>query len=201
MRRTGGIPLLTKQALSAVTSVAALLLSGCADQPDRGTAAQTPAPAPTSTSAMPFQPPAAALPAPEALTEVLGKLADPSIPGAQKVPLVQFATPEDAAALDRFAKATVDAGLAPLSFQAADLTWADGTGAGVRDPASGDAGDVVATVTVAPANPIPGAAPFTFPMQFTLHDGAWQLTRDTADQLLELQAQNPLPPAPPTPPR
>ncbi|MGU3652732.1 hypothetical protein [Mycolicibacterium sp. A43C] len=199
MRRTGGVPLTTKQALSAVTSVAALLLSGCADQPDGGTPAQSPTPAPTSTSSMPFQPPATALPAPEALTEVLGKLADPSIPGAQKVPLVQFATPEDAAALDRFAKATVDAGLAPLTFQAADLTWADGAGGEGRD--TGDAGDVVATVTVAPANPIPGAAPFTFPMQFTLHDGAWQLTRDTADQLLELQAQNPLPSAPQTPPR
>ncbi|TQK27056.1 hypothetical protein [Arthrobacter sp. SLBN-53] len=195
MRRNGGAPLTTKQALSAVTSVAALLLSGCADQPGGGPDAQSPAPAPTSTSSMPFQPPAAALPAPEALTEVLGKLADPSIPGAQKVALVQFATPEDAAALDRFAKATVDAGLAPLTFQAADLSWADGAGG------PGDPGDVVATVTVAPANPIPGAAPFTFPMQFTLHDGAWQLTRDTADQLLELQAQNPLPPAPQTPPR
>ncbi|AHC25667.2 hypothetical protein TS71_10465 [Mycolicibacterium neoaurum] len=190
------MPLTTKQALSAVTSVAALLLSGCADQPGGGPAAQSPATAPTSTSSIPFQPPAAALPAPEALTEVLGKLADPSIPGAQKVPLVQFATPEDAAALDRFAKATVDAGLAPLAFQAADLTWADGAGGEGRD-----AGDVVATVTVAPANPIPGAAPFTFPMQFTLHDGAWQLTRETADELLELQAQNPLPAAPQTPPR
>ena len=196
MRRSGDTPLMIKQALSAVTSVAALLLSGCAAEPGTVPDVASPAPGSTTTSAMPFQPPGAALPAPEALTEVLGKLADPSIPGAQKVPLVQFATAEDAAALDRFAKATVDAGLAPLSFQAVDLTWADGTGAG-----AGNAGDVVATVTVAPANPIPGAAPFTFPMQFTPHDGEWQLTRDTADQLLELQAQNPLPPASQTPPR
>ncbi|MGN7779947.1 hypothetical protein ACTJJE_10560 [Mycolicibacterium sp. 22603] len=196
MRRTGGTRLTTKQALSAVTSVAALLLSGCATEPGTGPDAPSPAPGLGTTSSTPLPPPAAALPAPEALTAVLGKLADPSIPGAQKVPLVQFSTPEDAAALDRFAKATVDAGLAPLTFQATDLTWADGAGAG-----SGDAGDVVATVTVAPADPIPGAAPFTFPMQFTLHDGAWQLTRDTADELLELQAQNPLPPAPPAPPR
>ncbi|MEH3128558.1 MAG: hypothetical protein PGN27_01195 [Mycolicibacterium neoaurum] len=194
MRRIGGLPLITTQALGAVTSVAALLLSGCAAEPSPDVPATAPGSA--TTSAVPLPPPAAALPAPEALTEVLGKLADPSIPGAQKVPLVQFATPEDAAALDRFAKATVDAGLAPLTFQAADLMWAERTGSGAAD-----AGDVVATVTVAPANPIPGAAPFTFPMQFTLNDGAWQLTRDTADQLLELQAQNPLPPAPPTPPR
>lgn len=185
MRRAGSSPvasLTSKLALSAVTSVAALMLSGCGDEP------VPPAPEQTTTASAvaDASAPAAPLPAPEALTGVLSRLADPSIPGEQKVPLVQFATPQDAAALDRFATATVDAGLAPLTFQAADLVWSDT-----------DYGDVVATVTVAPANPIPGTAPFTFPMQFTLHEGAWQLTRATADQLLELQAQTPLP----TPPR
>ncbi|MGW0158882.1 hypothetical protein ACWDUN_06120 [Mycobacterium sp. NPDC003323] len=168
--------------MSAVTSVAALLLSGCAADP------VPPAPEPTTPSAaasLTAGAPAAPLPAPEALTGVLSRLADPSVPGAQKVALVQFATADDAAALDRFAKATVDAGLAPLSFQAADLTWS-----------ATEYGDVVATVTVAPVNPVPGATPFTFPMQFALHEGAWQLTRETADQLLEMQAQTPLPEPP-----
>ncbi|MGU3499217.1 hypothetical protein [Mycobacterium sp. C31M] len=170
-------------ALSAVTSVAALMLSSCSEE----SVPPVPEPSATTTAVAGAQTaPAAPLPAPEALTDVLARLADPSVPGEQKVALVQFATPEDAPALDRFATATVDAGLAPLTFLAADLVWSDS-----------EYGDVVATVTVAPANPVPGAAPFTFPMQFTMHAGAWQLTRETADQLLELQAQTPLP----TPPR
>jgi hypothetical protein len=39
---------------------------------------------------------------------------------------------------------------------------------------------------VSSGNPATTARPFTFPMQFTLDEGAWQLTRATADQLLEL---------------
>jgi len=177
------MPLALKQALSAVTSVAALMLSGCGSEP------VPPAPEPvTTTATLPGaqSAPAAPLPAPEALTDVLARLADPAVAGAQKVALVQFATPDDADALDRFATATVDAGLAPLTFQATDLTWSDT-----------EYGDVVATVTIGSADPGPRHSTFTFPMQFTLHEGAWQLTRGTADQLLELQAQTPLP----TPPR
>lgn len=170
-------------ALSAVTSVAALMLSGCGSEP----VPPAPEPATTTTTVPGAQSaPAAPLPAPEALTGVLARLADPSVPGEQKVALVQFATPEDASALDRFATATVDAGLAPLTFQAADLVWSDT-----------EYGDVVATVTIASANPGLDNSTFTFPMQFTMHEGGWQLTRETADQLLELQAQTPLP----TPPR
>jgi hypothetical protein len=176
--------------LSATAAVVALGLSGCGAEPIP--------PAPTTSISAPAvagaqAAPQAPLPAPQALTDVLAKLADPSVPGEQKVDLVQYATPEDGAALDRFAQATVDGGLAPLTFQAADLSWS---------PA--DYGDVVATVTVGSANPAPQARPFTFPMQFTLDEGAWQLTRVTADQLLEL---GPVPgassvaPAPVDPPR
>jgi hypothetical protein len=167
--------------LSAVTAVAALMLSGCAAEP------VPPAPESATTStAVPgaASAPAAPLPPPEALTEVLGRLADPSVPGEQKVPLVQYATPEDAAALARIATATVDAGLAPLTFQAADLVWSDT-----------EYGDVVATVTVAPANPVPGA-PLHLPD--AVHPARGPLAADpgTADQLLELQAQTPLPSPP-----
>lgn len=167
--------------LSAAISVAALGLSACGAEPI------PPAPVTSSSASASAGAPAAPqapLPAPEALTDVLAKLADPSVPGEQKVALVQYATPEDGAALDRFAKATVDGGLAPLTFQAADLSWSPT-----------DYSDVVATVTVSSANPAPEARPFSFPMQFTLHEGAWQLTRVTADQLLELG------PAPTDPPR
>ena len=159
--------------LSATISVVALGLSGCGEEPI------PPVPEPSASSSIgpagPSAAPQAPLPAPDVLIGVLAKLADPSVPGEQKVELVQYATPEDGAALDRFAEATVDGGLAPLTFQAVDLTWSPT-----------DYGDVVATVTVSSANPAPEARPFTFPMQFTLHEAAWQLTRVTADQLLEL---------------
>ena len=172
--------------LGATVFVVALGTAGCGPDPVPP-APQTSSSAPAAVGAQPA--PQAPLPAPEALTEVLAKLADPSVPGEQKVALVQYATAEDGAALDRFAQATVDGGLAPLTFQAADLTWS---------PA--DYGDVVATVTVSSANPAAGARPFTFPMQFTLAEGAWQLTRATADQLLEL-GPVPAAPPPPEPPR
>lgn len=173
----------TRLILNATTvSVVAFGLSGCGDEPI------PPAPA-TSASAPaalgPSDAPQAPLPAPDALTAVLARLADPSVPGDQKVPLVQYATPEDGVALERFAQAVVDGGLAPLTFQAADLSWSPS-----------EYGDVVATVTVSSANPAPEARPFTYPMQFTLHEGTWQLTRDTADQLLEMQSQTPLPEPP-----
>ena len=174
MRRLAALP---ATVLSVTISVMALGLAGCGDEP------VPPMPEPSSFSAStpgPEATPQAPLPAPEELTAVLQKLADPSIPGDQKVALVQQATPEDGAALDRFAKAIVDGGLAPLTFRAADLAWS-----------ATDYGDVLATVTAESANPAP---PFTFPMQFTLHEGAWQLTRDTADQLLELGPQLPDPP-------
>lgn len=168
--------------LGATMSVVALGLPGCGAEPIP--------PAPVTSSSAPAAAgaqtaPQAPLPAPEALTDVLAKLADPSVPGERKVALVQYATPEDGAALDRFARATVDGGLAPLTFRAADLTWSPT-----------DYGDVVATVTVSSANPAPEARPFTFPMQFTLAEGAWQLTRSTADQLLEL---GPVPAGTPAP--
>ena len=132
--------------LSATTFVVAFGLSGCGAEPIPA-APETSASAPViGTQSAPQAP----LPPPEALTGVLTRLADPAVPGTQKIALVQYATPEDGAALDRFARATVDGGLAPLIFTATDLSW------------------------------------FTFPMQFTLHEGAWQLTRVTADQLLEL---------------
>lgn len=177
--------------LGATLSVVALGLSGCGADP------VPPMPEPSASSTVqsgPSAAPQAPLPAPDVIVGVLAKLADPSVPGEQKVGLVQYATPDDGDALERFAQATVDGGLAPLTFQAADLAWSPT-----------DYGDVVATVTVSSANPAPEAKPFTFPMQFTLDEGSWQLTRVTADQLLELgpvptgSAGAPPPPGPPPP--
>lgn len=174
--------------LSAATIVAALGLSGCTAT-DRS-ADSTTAP-PSSTSALttaPAPPPAEPLPAPEALTGVLYRLADVNVPGAEKIGLVENATADDAAALDKFGRALADNGFIPLEFEASDLAWSQ------TEPHN-----VVATIAVK----TPGGDPdgsFRFPMEFTPHDADWQLTRHTADLLLEMGAAAGAPPSPtPTP--
>ena len=97
---------------------------------------------------------------------------DPAVPGADKVGLVELATADDAAALDKFGKALADNGALPLTFEAVDLKWSET-----------EAGNVVATVNVTTANKPPGK--FSFPMEFTPVRDGWQLTRKTANLLLE----------------
>ncbi len=135
------------------------------------------------------------LPPPSALTDVMNRLADPAVPGEQKVGLIENGTAGEAAGLDRFSAALRDNGSLPLMIDARDLAWAqNGTG------------DVVATVLIRTANPQGGE--FTYPMQFTRSADTWQLTRQSADQLLELTPQEtpssaappPPPAAPPAPP-
>ena len=123
------------------------------------------------------------LPAPDALTDVMARIADPAIPGGDKLDLVQFATPGDAQALDRFGKALVDGGYTPLTFEAYDLVWS-----------ADNRGNVIANVVAKTANPQTGE--FAFPMEFSPTDVGWQLTRETADMLLQLGQ-----PAAPEPPR
>lgn len=162
--------------LSAVTIalVTALGVSGCvSDEP--------PAPAPSerasSTTAPPSSPVANPLPAPTALTDVLFRLADTSVPAEQKLSLVQYATPEDQAALGNFGQALSDGGFRELTIDATDLAWAS------------EPGNVTATVRIGTADD--PARTFTFPMEFSpLRDG-WQLTRLTADQVLVLGAAPP----------
>lgn len=64
------------------------------------------------------QPPStiAPLPPPNALTDVLARMADANIPGADKLDLVENATPADGAAMDKFATALRDGGYAPATF-------------------------------------------------------------------------------------
>ncbi len=138
-----------------------------------------PAPAPPE----PGGPP---LPQPSALTDVMARLADPAVPGAQKVALIENGTAGEAAGLDRFAAALRDNGSLPLTFEARDLAWSQN-----------GSGNVVATVTVTSANPQTGR--FMYPMEFVPADGSWRLTRQTADQLLALDAPPPAPPPAPAP--
>jgi hypothetical protein len=172
--------------LGAVTIVAAPGLSGCSDDtssapsptPAPLTKPPTVSPSPTDTGAP--------LPAPTALTDVMGRLADPAIPGPDKVALVQFGTPADAAALDRFAKALHDSGYAPLTFEATDLMWA-----------SDQQGNVIADITMKPGGPQAATdKTLKFPMEFSPQADTWQLTRQTADLLLQMGQQ---PTAKPTP--
>lgn len=165
--------------LSAATIVAALGLSGCmsddgpaATAPVETTAALTPAPAPPASKP---------LPAPDALTGVLYRLADVNVAGADKIGLVEQATAADAEALDKFGQALADNGFIPLNFEATDLAWSP------TEP-----GNVVATVVVRTEGGSPDGA-FRFPMEFTPHGTDWQLTRHTADLLLEMGAAAPAP--------
>lgn len=151
----------------------ALALTGCSPDETKNSSSTTPsnAPAPTSLSSAP---PPAALPTPEALTDVLARLADPAVPGADKLNLVEGANQETAAALDRFTTASRDGGYLPMTFAANDIAWSD------KNPS-----DVVAMVVVTTANP--ERPVFTFPMEFTRFQGGWQLSKRTAETLLALQ--------------
>ena len=188
--------------LSAATIVAALALSGCSNH-DESKPAPSPGAPQTSAAAIAPSDPGAALPAPEALADVLYRLADPAVKGSDKLALVESTTPDDAATMDRFASALRDGGFTPLTVTASDVMWSD------REP-----GDALATVKIETSNPAnPGG--FTFPMEFRPHDGGWQLSRETADMLLafgnartEANGAGPSPagpppaspsPAPPTP--
>lgn len=169
----------------AVACAAALGLPGCSsDERDA-----SPESAPPSTSASlsaTAAPQAAPLPPPDALAGVLQRLADPAVPGLEKLSLVEGATPESGAVFDQFANALVNGGYAPVRFEVRDIAWSD------RDPA-----DVVANVNVTSADP--HGPKFAFPMEFKPYQGGWQLSARTADVLLAFKTQPAAPP--PTPGR
>lgn len=159
-------------------------MSGCAGHQPAEPVAEVPV---TSTT-VPAQAPSSALPAPEALTDVLYRLSDPEVPGADKLSLIEGAKPADAATIDKFATALKDGGYLPLSLEAAGLGWSD------RNP-----GNVTADVTVNTANPATGT--FFFPMEFTPNHSDWQLSQATAKTLLAFgnARTGSTEPAPPTP--
>ena len=154
--------------LAAFAFCGLIAVSGCSS--DAPPAAE---PSAATTMTAPVAAPASSpLPAPQALTDVLARLSDPAVPGADKISLVELATADDAAALDKFGKALADNGALPLTFEAVDLKWSET-----------EVGNVVATVNVTTANKPPGK--FSFPMEFTPIRDGWQLTRKTANLLLE----------------
>ena len=169
--------------LSVLAFAAALGLSGCSGD-EQDASPQTTLP-PTSAS---LSPTAAAqtnpLPPPDALSAVLYRLADPAVPGAQKLNLVEGATPENAGVFDQFSNALLNGGFTPVKFDIRDVGWSD------RDPA-----DVVANVDVSSSNP--KGPRFSFPMEFKPSQGGWQLSARTADVLLAFRTDSAPPPAEP----
>jgi hypothetical protein len=155
--------------LSAATTVAALGISGCAGG-DRSPLSAPRAPEPPALAAPPAD--AGPLPAPEALADVVYRLADTAVPGADKLTLVHNTAPADIAALDAFGTALRDNGFTPITVTATDVRWSD-----TRPE------HVLSTITITTADQDdPGE--FAFPMEFQPAAGGWRLTRETADLLL-----------------
>ncbi|BBX16184.1 hypothetical protein CRI77_08610 [Mycolicibacterium duvalii] len=183
MRRTASL-------LSAATLVAALGVSACTSRDDSANPVASPSvetsPAPSVGLPVPSPPAPGGPPLPPAdvLTDVMYRLTDPAVPGAEKLPLIETAAAAEAEALDRFTAALRDNRALPLIFEARDMAWS---------PA--EPGHVVATVIVTTANP--GNGTFTYPMEFLRTGDSWQLTQRSADQLLQLQSAPEPTPAPP----
>jgi hypothetical protein len=175
----------TSAVLSAVTIVAALGLGGCGSQGGEDVSSATPV---TLTPYVPPPPPETVpptpLPPPEALVDVMVRLTDPNVPAADRAVLIQDWTPDDVAALGSFDTAVNDAGFRPLTFEANNVRW------------KGDAGNVAAAFVI--RTPNPRYSEFKFPLEFNPVDGGWQVTRETADTLLNFGQPTP-PPLPPPP--
>jgi hypothetical protein len=175
-------------ALSAATAVAAVGLAGCSHTGPKVVSSSPPAVPATSSPLIVAAPPTAPLPAPDALIDVLNRLADPNVPGINKLNLIEGATPDSAGTLDKFTNALRDNGDLPMTFAANNVAWSD------KNPSH-----VMATVTVNTARANNGQ--FTFPMEFTPFQGGWQLSRRTAEMLLALgnSATGSTPPPNPAP--
>jgi len=169
--------------LSAATIVAALGLSGCSSDEHGASTESAAAPTSAPVTSTPIAQ-VAPLPPPDDLAKVLYRLADPGVPGSQKLNLVEGATPDSAPVFDQFANALLDGGFAPMKVEVRDVAWSD------RDPAY-----VVANVNI--SSPSPRGPKFAFPMEFTPTQGGWQLSARTADVLF---AYSPAPAALPAPP-
>ena len=170
-------------ALSIAAIAAVLGLPGCSNDKDNASP-ETAGPSTSASPSAPAAPQVAPLPAPDALTGVLYRLADVAVPGPQKLKLVEGATPESAAVFDQFANALINGGYTPVKFDVRDVKWSD------RDPAG-----VVANIDISSSNA--HGPRFAFPMEFKPYQGSWQLSARTADVLLAFRADTTEPPTTP----
>jgi hypothetical protein len=173
--------------LGAAAAVAALGLAGCSHSGSKFVSPPSSAAHAPSSPFIVAAPPTAPLPAPQPLIDVLNRLADPNIPGGDKVSLVEGATPDSAGTLDKFTNALRDNGYLPMTFAANNIAWSD------KHPSN-----VMATISVKTSQA--KNRNFTFPMEFTPcppPQGGWQLSRRTAEMLLALgNSPTPTTPAP-----
>jgi hypothetical protein len=178
--------------LSAVAIAAALGFGACsADTEQKPQQAAGETSSRTTPAPVPPGPPGEPLPPPTALSDVMNRIADANVPGADKVGLIESGTAGDATAMDKFGQALTQNGYTPATFEAQDLRW-------MQEPPD----TVSALVSLTTDNPQAGA--FSFPMEFVFVDDTWQLSRKTADELLAPGQSAPLTPdAPATsePPR
>ena len=161
-------------ALCAAAVVATFGLAGCWHREPKVPLASSPSPVPVASSPVvqaPPKSPTAPLPPPEALTAVLNRLADPQVLAGKKLGLVEGATPDNVVTLDKFTNALRDNGYLPLTLVAKDVAWSEANPSNVRS-----------TVTITTAKGVK----FTFPMEFTPNQGAWQLSLRTAEMLMGL---------------
>jgi hypothetical protein len=170
-------------ALCAAATAVVFGLAGCSsDKPTTATSGSSD----TSLQSTALAAPTTPLPPPDALTDVLTRLTDPNVPGANKVSLIEGATSDSADTIDRFTTALRDNGYMPMTFTATNLAWSD------KNPA-----DVMAAISVNNTRGNNGI--FNFPMEFAPSQGGWQLARRTADMLLALGNSSSIPPAAPSP--
>ncbi len=161
---------------AATVLVAAFGVSGCGQSDHPAATPFTPPPSATTTprpEPIPDSPGGPPLPPAAALTDVMARLTDPAVPGAEKIMLIEQGTAAEGAGLDRFVVALRDNGSYPLEFEAHDLAWSQSA-----------PGHVLATVVIRPADPRRGE--FSYPLEFAPAGPSWQLTRDTADLLLSV---------------
>jgi hypothetical protein len=171
--------------LSTAAAVAALGLAGCSHNGPKVVSSPSSTVHAPSSPLIVAAPPTTPLPAPEALIDVLNRLADPNVPSINKMNLVEGVTPGSADTLDKFVGALRDNGYLPMTFAANNIAWSD------KQPSN-----VMATISVTTSQA--NNRKFTFPMEFTPcppPQGGWQLSRRTAEMLLALGNS----PAPTTP--
>jgi hypothetical protein len=191
--------------LSAVAIAAAFGLGACSsDAEEKPSPATVATPPPTVPDHQVPAPPGAPLPPPTAFSDVMNRLADANVPGAEKTGLIESPVPGDAAALDKWGQALRQNGYDPVTFEARELRWVRGA-----------PNKISAVVSLKTDNP--QAGDFSYPMDFILAGNSWQLARRSADELFGEDAPQvspstspappppaapPIPPAaPPTPPR
>ena len=141
-------------AIGAATAVAVLGLTGCSHRGPKVVSPPTSAIHTTSSPLVVAAPPTAPMPAPDVLVDVLNRLADPNVPGTDKMSLVEAATPESASNIDKFTTALKDNGYLPMTFSANNIAWSD------KNPSN-----VMATISVKTSQA--NNRNFTFPMEFT----------------------------------